>query len=80
MVLELRPAHDPEACWGYTGVVVSTTDLSASVWRWYRDAGIRAGLAQKVITILAEPADFGPTYRLHCGRSGRCRRWSRTST
>ncbi len=32
MVLELRPSHDPEATWGFAGVVVSTEDLSASVW------------------------------------------------
>ena len=56
MVLELRPAHDPEASWGYTGVVVSTADLSASVWRWYRDG--QRWAAQKVITIPAEPADL----------------------
>ena len=55
MVLELRPAHDPEASWGYVGVVVSTADLSASVWRWHRDGERWA--ADKVITIPAEPAD-----------------------
>ena len=55
MVLELRPAHDPEASWGFVGVVVSTQDLSASVWRWHRDGGSWA--ADKVITIAAEPAD-----------------------
>ena len=36
MVLELRPSHDPDADWGFIGVVVSTEDLSASVWRWFR--------------------------------------------
>ncbi|WP_214366187.1 selenium-binding family protein [Pseudonocardia sp. H11422] len=55
MVLELRPAHDPEASYGFVGVVVSTADLSASVWRWYRDGA--AWAAEKVITIPAEPAD-----------------------
>ncbi len=55
MVLELRPAHDPEATWGFVGVVVSTEDLSASVWRWHRDGNSWA--ADKVITIPAEPAD-----------------------
>ena len=56
MVLELRPAHDPEASWGFVGVVISTADLSASVWRWYRaDDGSWA--AEKAITIPAEPAD-----------------------
>src|ERR1035437_1621843 len=55
MVLELRPSHDPEQTWGFVGVVVSTEDQSASVWRWSRRAGEwRAG---KVITIPAEPAD-----------------------
>lgn len=55
MVLELRPAHDPDATWGFAGVVVSTEDLSASVWRWYRDGD--TWRADKVITIPAEPAD-----------------------
>jgi methanethiol oxidase len=55
MVLELRPSHDPEQSWGFAGVVVSTEDLSASVWRWSRsDDG--AWRADKVITIPAEPA------------------------
>ena len=55
MALELRPSHDPEQTWGFVGVVVSTEDLSASVWRWSRQDGEwRAG---KVITIPAEPAD-----------------------
>jgi selenium-binding protein 1 len=55
MVLELRPAHDPEATYGFVGVVVSTEDLSASVWRWYRDGD--RWVADKVITIPAEPCD-----------------------
>lgn len=57
MVLELRPSHDPEATWGFVGVVVSTEDLSASVWRWHRDGDVWK--ADKVITIPAEPADEG---------------------
>jgi selenium-binding protein 1 len=57
MVLELRPAHDPDASWGFVGVVVSTEDLSASVWRWYREGDEWA--AEKAITIAAEPADAG---------------------
>ena len=48
-------SHDPEATWGFVGVVVSTADLSASVWRWHRDGG--EWTADKVITIPAEPAD-----------------------
>ncbi|MET9284633.1 selenium-binding protein SBP56-related protein [Nocardia beijingensis] len=55
MPLELRPSHDPDATWGFVGVVISTEDLSASVWRWHRDGG--AWAVDKVITIPAEPAD-----------------------
>jgi len=55
MVLELRPSHDPEATWGFVGVVISTADLSASVWRWHRDG--TEWKVEKVITIPAEPAD-----------------------
>jgi selenium-binding protein 1 len=55
MVLELRPAHDPEADWGFAGVVISTEDLSASVWRWHRDDDGNWA-ADKVITVPAEPA------------------------
>ena len=55
MVLELRPAHDPNETWGFAGVVVSVEDLSASIWRWHRDGD--RWTADKVITIPAEPAD-----------------------
>jgi selenium-binding protein 1 len=55
MVLELRPSHDPDATWGFVGVVVSTADLSASVWRWHRDGD--DWKADKVISIPAQPAD-----------------------
>jgi selenium-binding protein 1 len=55
MTLELRPSHDPEATWGFVGVVVSTVDLSASVWRWHREG--TEWKVDKVITIPAEPAD-----------------------
>jgi len=34
MALELRPAHDPTKAYGFAGVVVSTADLSASIWLW----------------------------------------------
>ncbi|MGE7432800.1 selenium-binding protein SBP56-related protein [Kitasatospora sp. NPDC001175] len=54
MVLELRPAHDPEQQWGFVGVVTNVEDLSASVWLWYRDGAAFA--ARKVIEIPAEPA------------------------
>ena len=55
MPLELRPSHDPDAAWGFVGVVISTKDLSASVWRWFRDGN--EWKAEKVISIPAEPAD-----------------------
>jgi len=55
MTLELRPSHDPNATWGFLGVVVSTEDLSGSIWRWFRDGDQWA--VEKVITIPAEPAD-----------------------
>ena len=55
MVLEVRPSHDPDATWGFVGVVISTEDLSGSVWRWFRDG--EQWRAEKVITIPAEPAD-----------------------
>jgi methanethiol oxidase len=55
MALEVRPSHDPDATWGFLGVVVSTEDLSGSVWRWFRDGA--EWKVEKVITIPAEPAD-----------------------
>jgi len=55
ITLELRPSHDPEATWGFAGVVVSTADLSASVWRWHREG--TDWKVDKVISIPAEPAD-----------------------
>ncbi len=55
MVLELRPAHDPNKDYGFVGVVTSLKDLSASVWMWYRDKGEWA--IRKVIEVPAEPAD-----------------------
>ncbi len=55
MALEVRPSHDPEADWGFLGVVVSTADLSGSVWRWFHDGS--EWKVEKVITIPAEPAD-----------------------
>jgi methanethiol oxidase len=56
MVLELRPSHDPTKAWGFAGVVVSTADLSASIWLWQKQ-GDGSYDARKVITIPAEPAD-----------------------
>ncbi|MET9296914.1 selenium-binding protein SBP56-related protein [Streptomyces sp. NPDC003077] len=57
MVLELRPAHDPMASWGFAGVVVNVEDLSASVWLWHRDGDAGEFSVRKVVTIPAEPAD-----------------------
>ena len=56
MALELRPSHDPDATWGFVGVVISTKDLSGSVFLWSRDASGKF-TAQKVIEIPAEPCD-----------------------
>ena len=56
MILELRPAHDPDKAYGFAGCVVSTADLSASVFLWERCADGSFG-AKKVISIPAEPAD-----------------------
>jgi selenium-binding protein 1 len=56
MVLELRPAHDPRKAYGFVGVVVSTADLTASVWLWERaDDGTVS--VEKVITIPPQPAE-----------------------
>jgi methanethiol oxidase len=55
MPLEVRPSHDPEATWGFVGVVISTEDLSGSIWRWFRDGD--EWKAEKVISVPAEPAD-----------------------
>ena len=55
MALELRPSHDPEATWGFVGVVISTEDLSGSIWRWFHDGA--EWNAEKVISVPAEPAD-----------------------
>ena len=37
MVLELRPAHDPNETYGFVGVVTSLKDLSSSIWMWHRE-------------------------------------------
>jgi methanethiol oxidase len=59
MVLELRPAHNPTRAYGFVGVVLSLTDLSSSIFLWYREGENGSGQwkAKKVITIPAEPAD-----------------------
>jgi selenium-binding protein 1 len=60
MVLELRPAHNPQRAYGFVGVVISLKDLSSSVWMWYLDQtnGKKHGewKIKKVIEIPAEPA------------------------
>lgn len=55
MVLELRPAHNPNETYGFVGVVTSLKDLSASIWLWHREHGKYA--IRKVIEVPAEPAD-----------------------
>ncbi|HEY7878256.1 MAG TPA: selenium-binding protein SBP56-related protein, partial [Gemmatimonadaceae bacterium] len=55
MALELRPAHDPAKQYGFAGVVISTKDLSGSIWTWYRENGTFK--IKKTATIPAEPAD-----------------------
>jgi selenium-binding protein 1 len=59
MVLELRPAHDPNETYGFVGVVTSLKDLSSSVWLWHREGGNGNGSwkIRKVIEIPAEPFD-----------------------
>jgi selenium-binding protein 1 len=58
MVLELRPAHDPNETYGFVGVVTSLKDLSSSIWMWHREGSGREGTwrIHKVIEIPAEPA------------------------
>jgi selenium-binding protein 1 len=59
MVLELRPAHDPNKAYGFLGVVVSLKDLSSSIWMWYRENGGKnpRWAIRKIIEVPAEPAD-----------------------
>lgn len=55
MALEIRSSHDPEATWSFVGVMVSTKDLSDSVFRrFFNDDKWKT---EKVIIIPAEPAD-----------------------
>src|SRR5437764_2426222 len=59
MVLELRPAHDPNKTYGFVGVVTSLKDLSSSIWTWYHEGASVSGSwkVRKVIEIPAEAAD-----------------------
>src|SRR5688572_32930438 len=58
MVLELRPAHDPNETYGFVGVVTSLKDLSSSIWMCHREGDGRTGTwrIHKAIEIPAEPA------------------------
>lgn len=55
MVLELRPAHNPNKTYGFVGVVTNTADLSSSIWTWYQEDG--EWKARKTISIPAVPAN-----------------------
>jgi selenium-binding protein 1 len=55
MALELRPAHDPTQTFGFMSVVISTKDLSGSIWLWHREGDDWS--IKKVIDVPAEPAD-----------------------
>jgi len=59
MVLELRPAHDPNETYGSGCVVTSLKDLSSSIWVWHREGsnGASARRVCKAIEIPAEPGD-----------------------
>jgi selenium-binding protein 1 len=62
IVLELRPAHDPTRPYGFAGCVVSTKDLTASIWLWHHTSvdpsvsGEGEWRLRKVLDIPAEPA------------------------
>ncbi len=53
MTLEVRPAHNPHEAYGFVGVVTDVTDLSGSVWTWYRDGD--TWTADKTIQVPAVP-------------------------
>lgn len=55
MVLELRPLHDPTKPMGFVNVVVNVSNLSSSVWLWYKEDG--GWDARKVIEIEAVPVE-----------------------
>ena len=55
MTLEVRPAHDPSQNYGFIGVVVNTSDLSGSVWTWWKDGD--EWKAKETIKIPAIPMD-----------------------
>lgn len=55
MALEVRPAHDPTKTYGFLGVVIDVTDLSASIWTWHKDGD--TWKAEKTIHIPAVALD-----------------------
>ena len=59
LALELRPAHDPTKPYGFVGVVISTKDLSASIWTV---ASRRSGnwAVKKIIDIPRRARRSGP--------------------
>jgi methanethiol oxidase len=72
MTLVLLPAHNPTRAYGFVCSVISTEDLSSSVWVWYLDTEANGGgqekskgrrnhrgewKVRKVISIPAQPAD-----------------------
>lgn len=57
MALEVRPSHDPDATCGFVGVVISTADLSGSIFHWWLNEDSGEWKAEKVISITAEPAE-----------------------
>ncbi|PSR33134.1 MAG: selenium-binding protein [Sulfobacillus benefaciens] len=60
MALEVRPAHDPAATYGFLGVVIDVTSLASSIWTWYREGD--QWKAKKVIEIgaITAPVDDVP--------------------
>ena len=78
MVLELRPSHDPDATWGFVGVVVVDRG----------PVGLGVALAPRRRHLGGGQGDHDPgragrpgaTCRRRCSPSARCRRWSPTST
>ena len=72
MVLELRPAHDPNKAYGFVGVVTSLKDLSASVWLWYRERRARGRSARSSRCRPSRP--IRRCCRRSCRASARCRR------
>src|SRR5919106_5833986 len=56
IVLELRPAHDPTKDFGFVNVVVNVTDLTSSIWTWYRTAD-GSWTVEKTIEIPPESAE-----------------------